>query len=293
MPLRPEPAELTLVDGDVQIVVRPVVPSHASPVLCREWNPGAPDVREQMTDRMGADGTIDATAFTGRRTVTLDLQVFGNEEGSAYQLLERLVAMTHPTHRPYLHVRRGGPLAESWRIALRGNPFSVSYGRKAATVLDLQLAFTAPDGYFESPVRSASSSGPAQRGTGLVFPVVYPLTFGTSGDAPTPLVVDVYSPMPIAPVLRIYGPAINPELITLGGLRFSFTSLTVNAGEYVEIDMGNATVRLNGQASTPVFHTVDWSVSTFWRLPPGSTIVQFLSTGGQLVISWRDRRLTA
>lgn len=304
------PAELTLVDADTMLVVRPVNPSHSSPVLCKQWEITAPAVREAgIADRDGQDGVWDATSYTGAGTATLDLTVFGGSASltgdpadardfTAYDLVERLTAMAHPGRRPWLFLRRYDEgqqryETETWRVLLRGTPFSVAYGRKAGAYLELSLSFTTPQGYLESPLREAIGVPVVSGGTaGAAFPMVFPLTFGAGESSGATVQAAVAGSVPVAPTLYVYGPVTGPDVRLDSGERFYLPGLSIASGQFLMIDMESGAVLLDGSPSASVYHLVDWSVSTFWRLRPGLTNVRYLGGGGQLTIQWRDRRYT-
>lgn len=303
-----QPARLSLVDGDLRIVIRDVPVTAADPlqhplpaVVCRNWDPGAPDPRDAVNPRGGLDGVADSTAYTGARTVTLDLTVFGGgttptgADRTAYALVEQLTAMTHPTRRPYLIVQRPGPDShgDPWRLLLRGTPFSISYGRAAATRLELTLNFSAPDGYFESPLRRTTSAPASDVRGGLILPFALPEPIAAGGTSAPPIWADINTSAPVAPVLTMMGPAANPSVTLTDGRVFAFNDIAVEVGQLIQVDMGAGTVLLNGQVTSPVYHTVDWSVSSWWRLSaPIGAIYNPGRPGGQLYIEWRDRRLT-
>jgi Phage tail protein len=295
--MRASPAELVLVDADNEVVVRPDLSQPRQealpPVVCRQWDPGAPTVREAgVYDRTGMDGTWDASLYTGSRTVALELAIFGDSTASAYEYTERLAAMTHPTRRPWLYVTRSGEgVGESWRIALRGTPFSLAYGKKAAAYLEMTLSFVAPDGYFESPLRERQSVGGLEVTTGLSLPNTFPVTFG-SGMSSSTTEFTVAGSVPAPPVIYVYGPTTNPDIRTRDGDRFYVPGLSLAAGQFMAIDTAAGTVLLDGEPGASLFHLVDWSVSTFWRLTPGSNSIRLASAGGRLHIQWRERRFT-
>ncbi|MDP8971153.1 MAG: hypothetical protein M3N52_11805 [Actinomycetota bacterium] len=157
--MRTHPATLTLTDDTDTIVIRPPAAGSGDPIVCTSWDLGAPTVRDAAAPRAGADGVIDRARYIGPRTVTLDLAVFGDDAATAYDYAGRLTAMTHPTRRPKLLIERGNPEAtgETWEMLLRGNPFSITYGRRAAAMLELQLTFEAPLGLLEGPLRGRES----------------------------------------------------------------------------------------------------------------------------------------
>jgi hypothetical protein len=289
------PAELRLVDdiyGDT-VIVRPAKPGHLSPVLCKEWSPGSPSAREVVTDLVGADGVSDHSYFTGARTVSMDLQIFGTPLETPYSYLERLTAMAHPTRRPWLYITRDN--GEEWRIQLRGNEFTIAYGRMAAAMLEVTMTFTAPTGMFESPQRIATRLIAAtDTGTGQVWPETWPEDFGNMSAGIVPVTANINSSVPVEPTLRIYGPSTSPVASLPTGEKFAFKlGYAIPSAQYAEIDMRAGTVLLNGDPGNNLFTQVDWTQSTFWRLPQGPMTVNLAGDGGTLEVYWRDRRITA
>lgn len=286
-------AVLTLADAYDTIVLRPEVATGSDPVICKQWDLGAPEVRASTSPRPGADGNYDSTFLTGPRTVVFELALMGDDP---YTMVERLVAMAHPSRRPVLKIKRGnaGATGETWEMQLRGNPFSISYGRRAAALLELQLSFEAPLGYLVSPWRETSSgvaTGTASQG--FVFPAVFPLSTG-HGSSFNPIATQrIGGSAPVAPVITIYGPATNPQISDTTGGTFTFAGLTLSSGQFVRIDMGAGTVRLNGATNASLYHLIDWSKSTFWTWMPGTTpTVRYVANSGQISVQWRERRLT-
>jgi hypothetical protein len=290
------PAELKLIDeayGGDTVIIRPAKPGAISPVLCKEWSPGSPSVREVANDLVGTDGVADQSFFTGARNITMDLQIFGTPLETPYSYLERITAMCHPTRRPWLYVTRDN--GEEWRIQLRGSEFSIAYGRMAAVMLEVQITFTGPAGMFESPQREAHANAASVGWTGQIWPETWPENFGSGNTGGPPFDITVDSSVPVEPTLRIVGPSTGPiAKLPSSGEQFAFEpTFTIYAGQYVEVDMRAGTVLQNGDPTASVFTHVDWTTSTFWRLPPGPNTIGFTGSGGLIYIYWRDRRLTA
>lgn len=286
------PARLVLTSDTDTITIRPEWASSKDPVICKQWDLGAPDVRANAADRTNADGVMDTSGFTGARTVTLELLVFGDAYGSPYAYAERLAAMAHPYRRPKLQITRAAPesAGQTWELELRGNPYSLAYGQRAAAMLEMQLSFTAPKGYLEGDYQSFDAQPQGSGGTGVTFPLSFPLGTGNSG---TPiLVLAIGGSAPVAPQFYIYGPVSNPVISDDLGNVFSLQGLTVNSGDVVQIDMDTGSVLLNGSANASLFQAVDWSVSSFWRWFPGHRTVRFNATSGVMSVYWRDRRFT-
>lgn len=286
------PAKLTLADTYDTIVIRQVPVSTGDPVICRAWDVGSPEIRETSTPLAGQDGVDDGALFTGVRPVQLDLVVWGDDDAAAYEYAERLAAMTHPTRRPYLHIERSGITTTGpWRMPLRGNPYSLAYGRKAISMLEMTLAFTSPTGFFESPLNEVSSSGSLVTAIGWVFDADFPEGFGSGGNTATASIT-IAGSAPVSPRITIYGPSEDPAVVTDTGDIFAFDGLNLGDGEFVVIDMAAGTADVNGSDNNGAYHLVDWTRSRWFRLWPGARTVSVLGSVGQVVIAWRDRRLS-
>lgn len=295
MPMTSVPAVLTLVSDTDTIVVRPAGANAGNPIVCSSWDLGSPQTRESVADRPGADGSIDRTQYTGPRSVSFDLVVFGDATASAYTYVERLAAMTHPGQRPRLRIQRDivGSVGQTWEMELRGNPYSLTYARAAAAKLDLQLQFTAPLGYLVGDLQQVESVlADSSNTSGFTFPIVFPLATGTTSAANPILSCQVGGSVPVAPVIRIVGPVTAPELTDDTGQRFKLSNLVLAAGNYVDIDMSAATVRINGDPAQTAYDQVDFSVSTFWTWRPGLRTVRYTAPSGYVVVQWRDRRFS-
>lgn len=292
------PAELTLYDALDSVLLRPFVATAGDEVMCRTWSLGAPDVRYTSVERPGADGVDEGPGYLGSRTVTFDLVLMGND---AYATLDRLIAFTHPARQPTLQVRRAtGPTAgQAWVMRMRGNPYSIEFGRRAAALLELQLSFTAPAPYLIGAMRTFSTSaGEIVPATDWLFPAGFPKTFG-AGTSPYPrLTIDVGGSSPVHPMIYISGPVSNPEIRTDEGDRFRFTGLTLIAGQTVQIDMAAGTIRraesetFTVNEDADLYSAVDWTVSRFWRWNVGLHHFQYRATSGTATIQFRERRLS-
>lgn len=299
------PAQLRLTNDQhtESILIRALSASGRDPVLCSTWDPGAPEPREYQSPVIGGDGVTDSTEYTGARTVTLDLVVFGDAAGSPYAYVERLAALAAPSQRAWLYAMRADPalFGEEWRMALRGDPLSITYNRAAASRLELRLIFTAPGGYFESPERPADLHALAVGGAELVFPCAFTpppapggIIFGAGAGAGSPAVsATIGGTVPTSPTVYLYGPFTDgsASIRTSRGHLFAVSGVSLDPGEYVEINMAAGTIRELGDPARSLYHLVDWRVSTFWRLDPGP--IEFRAVGAtEARVRWRDKRIT-
>jgi hypothetical protein len=296
-----KPAELRLVNGTDTIIVRPRQAGAFDPIMCKSWDLGAPEVRYTTVANPGADGVTESDGFLGSRTVQLELQIMGGYDPvtkqvhDAYWYAQKLTQMAHPRSKPVLEVSREEDV--TWRLSLRGDPFSMPFTSRSAALIDLTLTFVCPSGFIESELLPFTT-GPSGDGAtvDLDFAMVFPFTFGPAGDAYPQLNLNVGGDSPVTPGVFISGPVTDPE-VRSGPDRFRFDGLTLAAGETVYIDMGSGAVRLitsNGEVSEDMgpYNTVDWAVSSFWVWEPGPHNVRFYSTTGTVTVQYRERRLT-
>jgi len=314
-----KPAELVLVNGTEQITLRPMFPGGADPIICKSYDLGAPEYRYTTVANPGADGTTYSDGFVGARTVTFELAIMGGESRDdslthdAYWYASRLVSMTHPMAKPVLHITRNDEAsshmtptrvpdpadpgtAYTQTMQLRGSPYNLPYTSRSAALLEMQLVFTCPLGLIEGPRLAYSTVDVADDGMDWVFPAAFPKKFGLTRSQYPHLVIPVGGDTPVAPILYINGPCTDPEVMS-GDDQFRFRGLTLAAGQTVQVDMGTGNVRLGASGTIlddmTVYNTVDWSVSTFWRWPPGDHEIYYLNTSGTLTVEFKERRITA
>lgn len=303
------PAQLTLINGEDRVRIRPRPAHGANPIMCRSWDLGAPDVRYTSVPNPGADGVTESPGFLGSRQVTLDLQILGGADPitgvvhDAYWYAAKLTQMTHPSATPILQINRIDELTSGadWYMQLRGNPYSIAYTSRAAAMLEMQLTFICPGGFLESGLQSFTTidiTADDDIVTEWIFPAVFPKTFGLGNVTYPQLNLVVHGDAAVSPIIYISGPVTNPEVISDGVDRFKFDGLTLAAGETVGIDMGSGNIWLGGVGSGQItddmsaYSAVDWTVSTYWVWAPGPHTVVYKATHGTVTVQYSERRFT-
>lgn len=301
-----KPAELTLTNGDDSIIIRPRPATAGNPIMCRTWDLGAPDVRFQSVPNPGADGVTESVGFAGSRQVTFDLAVLGGPDPAtgdthdAYWYVAKLVRMAHPGSQPILTITRDDETTggETWRMVLRGNPYTLTYGKTSAALIELSLSFICPLGLLESHVRKFNTPTRSMGSrTDWVFPATFPKGFGMVGSANPVTLIPVGGDAPVQPTFYINGPAVNPE-IRSGDDRFTFNNLTLTGGQSVKIDMASGDILLSHWDGRQIpndmsaYGSVDWTVSTYWTWTPGVHQLIFYSETGSVRAEFSERRMT-
>lgn len=273
---------LRLVEGTRELILDP-----AHGYSRARLDIGFPAVRAVTQPRGGRNGEDDTTQFHGAAAVTLDLTL-NPAIGSLTALLDAVRSFCRPAARPYLVVERDGTQR---RIQLRADQASSPLVDPTHQLA--QISWRAPDGVMEAlaeeigtaeAVPSAEAGRSYNRSYPLSYPQSSPVGSVTVTNAGT---VDVH------PLLRLYGPCTDPRVENQStGDRLVFTGLTVAAGDWIEIDCREATIRLNGLASQSRYARLDFAASTFLRLLPGLNTVRYypvsFSAGARLEVRYRS-----
>lgn len=257
---------------------------------------GYPNPRDVVANRNGQNGVDDSTEFFGARAVTLALVVQPTSTLTIPEIIDSLSAFMVPSRRPYLrYVLADGMTERQMRLrpSALGAPLEAPWWNRARRV---QLGWVAPDGVQEavdesSHVVTVSEDSEEGRTYDLTFDRVYPasgvvgaVTITNDGNLSTP------------PILRLYGPATDPRIENQTvDKSIVFDGLTLAASEYVEIDVQERTVYLNGDSTLNRYQYVDFGNTEWWELEPGDNEVRYYpvssSTGAQAEIIWKPRWL--
>lgn len=251
---------------------------------------GFPAVRAATAERVNANGTDDSTEFYGSRAVALEVAVFDVPGVTRRQALDRLRAYASPSRRPVLYYDEQSD-GEARRVQLRGD--QLGWPMERPGYARVSIAWVCPDGVIEAAdasVVTATGSIPPEAGRSYPrsYPLAYPATSIVGAAA-----VDNTGTEPAAPVLQLWGPVTNPAVANLTtGEQIVFTDLALTAEQYVEIDIKEATVRLNGRADQSLYHRLVFADTTFWWLRPGLNYVRYApetySGSARAVITFRS-----
>jgi hypothetical protein len=243
------------------------------------YDPGFAAHREVVEDNSDADGEHDTTRFHGPRVVTLDLRLLG-EPADRHRLRTTLAAYCRADQRPALrwvspHL---GPVETVGRIA-----------DLHATIPGAMRAFTArlvqrvPTGLIRATdtqtftVRPGAGVIQTGRTYNLTYDRVYP-----SGTVIGAASIVVGGNAPVKPVIRIYGPIVNPDLSLSTGGRWKFSGnggVTLGAGDFIEIDVENRTVYLNANPTLTRYNYLDFATLNWSGLQPGAQTGSLDGTG--------------
>lgn len=247
-----------------------------------------PDVRSGNTDRPRTRGAFVGANLLKTRQPTLTFDVgplaanfggYGNLTG-ALQALTSACSTEGTTEYPLWIQLPGWPLVCSMARVLKKNvPYDIT-ADLGHLVKGATIQWEATDPYFYSAPTQTATMGLPTQVSGLTFPLSFPLGFGgaVTGNQAT---VTNYGDVPCWPVLEITGPCINPSvsnLTTTGGPSVQF-NIELLAGDTLIVDMDLQTILYTpvGQTVAAAYPNVLRSGSTFFSIPPGSSVLEFTS----------------
>lgn len=247
---------------------------------------GSPTVRDVVDDRPGDDGTIDATAHHGARTVTITATVTDTATDTTATVLARLATWCHPARRFWVWLEVDGVIRQ---IYCRPDKVAAPL---AARLRSVQLQLVAPTGLLEATSLSSVWLPPVgSAAAGRTYPLTPPRSYPAAGPSGPMTVVSAGS-APAPWVAKIYGPCTDPVLHS-GDDQVSTTGLTVAAGDYLEVDSQERTVRLNGEAGASRYGFLDFPNVTWWRIQPGLNTLRLTAATASAPagcrLEWRDR----
>lgn len=252
---------------------------------------GFPSIRVDIEERNDVDGIDDLTEFFGSRAVSLSLVLTPTGSQTITELLDAITPFMSPRRRPFLHYSIDGEPTR--RIRLRANalgaPLLAPFWQRARRVL---LGWEAPDGVQElAELQTETINAAGEDEGGRSYPLEHPRTYPASSPVGA-AIIELVGSVPVAPLIRLYGPCDDPRIENATtDQALIFDGLTLLAGEYVEIDVRERTVYLNGDSTQSRYHLLDFAASEWWELQTGENLVRYFpvtfSLGSQAVIMWR------
>lgn len=245
-------------------------------------------IRSGDQNRQRDHGELIGLDVYGGRDITIDLEAEDAGQG-AQQTLLTLAAATqvgYTTESPlWFQVGSFPLLAAMVRARKRTAPWDVGYQIGKLGVVTVQFHATDPRVYTAGSSLTVGLPNPT---TGATFPVTYPMTFGSV--APNGVNVNNTGNSETRPVIVITGPVTNPSVrnASLAGtptLQFknpAQTGYTVAAGDQLVIDTDTHSILYYvggvNSGNAPASRG-SWLVngSTWWDLPAGNSLIQFLS----------------
>lgn len=157
--------------------------------------------------------------------------------------------------------------------------------------------FVTEDSFFFDPTQKSEALALPSEG-GFSIPLSVDVGVAAT-DIDGYVTVDNQGDVEAWPIVRITGPSDNPSITNDESGKVMAITQAMDAGDYIEIDMGEATVVwYDATAGLPVTNIIETvsAASEFWPLTRGSNTIHVeaeAAVGGTITISWYERFLTA
>jgi hypothetical protein len=260
-------------------------------MICEQVNLGWPEIRTVSTARSRADGTIDQTEHFGARAVSINLTAVNEQDITWKHALATLARMIAVRERPTLVLTIGGIV---YRMGLAPDQASAPF--EFGDHAKVQLTFRAPDPFLYTAAQVVAAGPYEVSSTGRTYSTVYPpgRVFPASTAVSGLLAVTNRGAVDVWPVIRVRGPlatSFRIEDMTTGEA-FAMTSITIDDGHFLEVNMLTRTVRIDGDPNLPRFSDIDFTASTWLRAQPGDNLYRFVTgaaaAGAVAEIEWAD-----
>lgn len=239
--------------------------------------------------RPNRDGLIPGADYYGGRDLSFEVMVAGGSHAATEAAIADLAAAFARSAVPVpIDVRVAGNPGE-YRLFGKPRGVVVAFSRQdftGAAVARCQCHFTATDPVRYSLSESSLVLSLAATGTGLEYPVEYPVVYGGTGGAGQGDAVNGGS-ADVDWFATFTGPLTNPRIEHVNSGRFMRVVASVAASQTVVLDSTHGAVLLNGSTPRP-----SWvgAGSSWFRLEAGSNLLRFTadSGSGDCTVVWRS-----
>ena len=232
--------------------------------------------------------------YFGSRTIAIEIIIANNTATDTMTAVRNLVekaVIYQEDQRQYLDVWLPGE-SDVWRYYGRTLDVSTTELNTKNTAVRCNVRFDTDVSAGVSVTETVTTLNYAAPTIGgFSYPRTYNYTYGgafSSGASITNV-----GNFPYEPILKIYGPCVDPDIQSdQNSERVKFSGLTIGSGDYVEIDIRNSTVLLNGVSSR--YSKLDLAATKFIKIYPGTNNISWRpasGTGSYLEVIWRSARM--
>lgn len=239
---------------------------------------GSPEIRRYEYPRAGRNGVMVSPSLTSGRTFAFTIRVNHPTPATYHAAMVTLMdaiaeAFNAPADTVALTFNLpgaaiGGTDVGAWVHPVRWTATTDTLYHKGAGLVALELF--AGDPLVYSVAETSTVISLAVSGGGFTFPEVFPLIFAGGGSSGTANIVNAGN-APSPPRFRIDGPVTDPRIRSDTADKDLLFDLTVDSGDWVDINVQNRSVLLNGTASRySALIEAEW-----FDLAPGSNTIRF------------------
>lgn len=237
----------------------------------------APDVRRYENPRVARGGVMASPPLYSGRTVTIGVNVDHTTQATFVAALDALVnALAEAfgdTDDSELTYDLGGPQKLLFVRPVKWQATTDTLYHRGLSRVVFEL-FAADPLRYSNP-ETATTIPLAASGGGFVFPLVFPLVFAGGGASGTATITNAgNAPSPLR--FRINGPVTGPTIHSDAADADLTLNMTIDSGQWVDIDVKERSVLLNGTASRyNLLTAAEW-----FDLLPGSNTIHFVGASG-------------
>jgi len=231
------------------------------------WHDGV-SMRRNRLDRSQQDGAWASTGSKAGRPITLSGMARFADPVSAKVASRNLRGVVGNGRADMMVVDSGGELHAA--VELDGD---VKADWLNDRMFNWSVSLFAPDPLLYGASLFGAVALSAQSGAGLVYPLVYPRDYGApAGTTAGSVSVGNRGTAAYWPRLRVDGPVPNPVVTLVESGDWVRFNGTLAAGQWLDFDLANRRVLLNGQVSVRQFVS---SSGSWLAVPPGGGSVSW------------------
>lgn len=266
---------MTLISADQQFEYAGLL--LAAPYYPRNFTTGL-EVRSSDLQRAAKTGLVAGADYLGGRTVALTVAIIAWDQASFTAAVAAFEAAFAPGLSGELPLKFQVPGMASGGVGLiYCRPRKLSVPRDDAYftfATEALVELYATDPLIYSDTLMDVQTGLSTPSGGMVFPLVFPLVFGSTGSFGTITVTNTGT-VSTAPKFHIVGPVTNPTIRNETLDKQLTVSIVLAAGDYLDIDVAARSVLLNGSTSRySSLTTAQW-----FNLVPGGNEIRFTAAG--------------
>lgn len=234
--------------GDTGTILNPNIPTPPFVDITNVQGLDSPEFRTTERDHEGVDGGFLDAEFEKMRTIVLEGQMIATVD-TAESFLDRLKADWAP-RRTVIPFNFALPGVNQRTIFVK--PLGVRYNSTTLRnqgCADVQFMCQAEDPrIYDSALQTVQLAAGLPITTGIGFNLGFNFGFGATVSPDGTTVVNAGN-RPTPAVITLYGPVSNPVIYNDTYSHTLSFDIVVASGDFLVIDTGNRTVKLNGTAS--------------------------------------------
>lgn len=275
-------------DGSEAVFNDSTSPNYAGVLIPEECSGlDSAEVRENLTDRTEQDGSIQGDQFYGKRPIVLTGEIPATSAIERNEMLARLKRASNAMRKDAALMWQPSGGENQFVKCRRQQPLRVT----GNWLKKFQLSLVAADPRLYSTTLYTGTIEPAPASeSGRSYEKAFDYEYGAATPSGT-LFINNQGDGESPPIIRIYGPGINPVVynITTGQqVNLTYTLNTVE--EYLELDFFARTIKLNGESNR--YSALNFASSDWWLLQPDINEVRIgyssFSAGAKMEVFYRD-----